>query len=161
MALAGPECLAEVSGAVLAPPHQVPPCLGKQLLSQCRGPHLTRTTDLSALICFNFPMSPDEFSSGGTKICQFSVSSCYRYWGKEQDMTQVMECARTGIGEPWTALEQRKRWMRGCPCESRQVIPWSFVFVFTEQQLPIACTLCPKHGEAWPSRSPALRRIQC
>lgn len=73
--------------------------LGKQLLSWCWGPHLTRTPDLSALICFNLPMSPDESSSGGNRdLPVHSVPSCYRYCGKESDVTQVMERATQVLG---------------------------------------------------------------
>ncbi|MXQ90522.1 hypothetical protein E5288_WYG016227 [Bos mutus] len=78
MALAGPECLAEVSGCCPGPSPPGATLPWKAASELVSGPHLTRIPDLSALICFNFPMSPDESSSGGTKICQFSISSCYR-----------------------------------------------------------------------------------
>ncbi|KAI4561976.1 hypothetical protein MJG53_017030 [Ovis ammon polii x Ovis aries] len=60
---------------------------------------VVRTPDLSALICFNLPMSPDESSSGGNRdLPVHSVPSCYRYCGKESDVTQVMERATQVLG---------------------------------------------------------------
>ncbi|KAI4530225.1 hypothetical protein MG293_020081 [Ovis ammon polii] len=60
---------------------------------------ISGTPDLSALICFNLPMSPDESSSGGNRdLPVHSVPSCYRYCGKESDVTQVMERATQVLG---------------------------------------------------------------